>query len=275
MEIIFNKLSYIENKDTNIEKRYLDDIDIVIPSGSIINICGDDMTIVGLLLTIIKRPTKGELKIDNVLVKKTSHIQNINNLRKKIGVVYTSNTEFMGKTVKEEIKMTMKNYDYRPSNMNKHLEDSLLLVGLSSEYLERNPRTLSSTEQAKVKLACALSYNPEVLYLENIDKGLTQREIDYIKKLLLKLKNKFHKTIIISSNRMEFSFELVDKVYVINKGKMVLSGGKEIFYDNKLYKYVEMPKIVEFTKYAQEMGHNILTYTDLKELIKELYRNVK
>ena len=36
-----------------------------------------------------------------------------------------------------------------------------------------------------------------------------------------------------------------------------------------------MPKIVELTKYAQECGHNILEYTDIKELIKELYRNVQ
>ena len=70
-------------------------------------------------------------------------------------------------------------------------------------------------------------------------------------------------------------FDLVDKMHVINKGKLVISGGKEIFYDNKLYKYVEMPKIVEFTKYAQDCGHNILEYTDIKELIKELYRNVQ
>ena len=74
---------------------------------------------------------------------------------------------------------------------------------------------------------------------------------------------------------LTFMFELVDKLYVINKGKLVLSGGKEIYYDNKLYKYVEMPKIIEFTKYAQESGHSILEYTDIKELIKELYRNVK
>jgi len=70
-------------------------------------------------------------------------------------------------------------------------------------------------------------------------------------------------------------FDLVDKIHVINNGKLVISGGKEIFYDNDLYKYVEMPKIVEFTKYTQDCGHNILEYTDIKELIKELYRNVK
>ena len=70
-------------------------------------------------------------------------------------------------------------------------------------------------------------------------------------------------------------FDIVDKLYVINKGELVFSGGKELYYDDKLYKYIEMPKIVEFTKYANECGHNILEYTDIKELIKELYRNVK
>ena len=73
---------------------------------------------------------------------------------------------------------------------------------------------------------------------------------------LLRLKNKFNKTIILLSKDLTFMFELVDKLYVINKGKLVLSGGKEIYYDNKLYKYVEMPKIIEFTKYAQECGHH-------------------
>jgi hypothetical protein len=61
-------------------------------------------------------------------------------------------------------------------------------------------------------------------------------------------------------------------MYVINNGNLVLSGGQELFYDNNLYKYVDVPKIVEFTKYVHDEGHNIIEYTDFKELIKELYR---
>ena len=73
---------------------------------------------------------------------------------------------------------------------------------------------------------------------------------------------------------ISYLFNLVDKVYVINKGEMVLKGEKDIFYNNKLYKYVNISPIVEFTKCVQSMDHNILEYTDIKELIKEIYRHV-
>ncbi|MGN1371595.1 MAG: ATP-binding cassette domain-containing protein [Candidatus Coprovivens sp.] len=275
MEIIFNKLSYIENKNSSSEIKYLDEVNLVINQGSIICFINEDLSIIAKLIMAIKRPTKGEIKIDDMIIKRTSHINNVNELRNKIGFVYTSNNEFIGKTVKEEIKLTMKNYNHKVSNISKHIADSLKIVGLSEDYLDRKTDTLSFTEKKKVMLACAMSYNPSVLILENFEKGLVFRDREYFRKLFLKLKNKFNKTIILISTDITFMFELVDKVYVINKGKIVLSGGKEIYYDDKLYKYIEMPRIVEFTKYAHECGHNILEYTDIKELIKELYRNVK
>lgn len=275
MEIVFNKLCYIENPKSSSEKKYLEDVNVVIKQGSIVGFLNDDLSIIGKLIMAIKRPTKGELRIDDMVIKRTSHISNINELRKKVGFVYTSNNEFIGKTVKEEIKQTMKSFGYKASNMTKHIVDSLKIVGIGEEYLDRDPNTLSYTEKKKVMLASAMSYNPSVLVLEDFDKGLLFKEREYFRKLFLKLKNKFNKTIILITKDLTAMFDLVDKMHVINKGKLVISGGKEIFYDNKLYKYVEMPRIVEFTKYAQECGHNILEYTDIKELIKELYRNVK
>jgi energy-coupling factor transporter ATP-binding protein EcfA2 len=117
-----------------------------------------------------------------------------------------------------------------------------------------------------------MSYNPEVLILNDFEKGLSYKERDYFRKLFIKLKTKYNKTIVLLSRKVEFLFDFVDKVYVINKGKVVLEGGQEIFYDNKLYKYVDVPKIVEFTNFLHSEKHDINKYTDFKELIKELYR---
>jgi energy-coupling factor transport system ATP-binding protein len=273
MEIVFNKLCYIENPKSSSEMKYLEDVNLVIKQGSIVGFLNDDLSIIGKLIMAIKRPTKGELRIDDMIVKRTSHISNVNELRKKVGFVYNSNEEFISKTVKEEIKQTMKNFGYKASNVTKHVVDSLKIVGIGEEYLDRDPNTLSYTEKKKLMLASAMSYNPSVLVLEDFEKGLLFKEREYFRKLFLKLKNKFNKTIILITKDLTYMFDLVDKMHVINKGKLVISGGKEIFYDNKLYKYVEMPKIVEFTKYAQDCGHNILEYTDIKELLKELYRN--
>lgn len=275
MEIVFNKLCYLENKNSSSEKKYLDNVDLTIESGEIVSFVNDDLSIIGELIMAVKRPSKGEIKLDNLIIKRTSHISKVNLLRKKIGFVKNDIEKSLTKSVKEEIKKTMKNYDYKAKNVTKHIVDSLRIVGLNESYLERDCKTLSYTEKKKISLACAMSYNPEVLILENFEKGLIFREREYFRKLFLKLKNKFNKTIILIGTDLTFLFDVVDKVYVINKGKLVFSGDKDIFYEDKLYKYVEMPKIVEFIKYAHQTGHDILEYTDIKELIKELYRNVK
>ena len=275
MEIIFNQLTLIDNKKTASEKKYFEDVNMLINSSSIVGIKMDYSDVIGELLMVLKRPSKGELKLDNVVIKRTTHVNNINVLRRKIGIVPFQKEVYLKKTVKEEIKNAMSNYGYKTKNISKHIADSLTIVGLDESYLGRDPSSLSYVEKKKVSLALAMSYNPEVLVVESFDKGLISREREYFRKLFLKLKNKYNKTIILVNSELPFMFDIVDKLIVINKGKVAISGDKDIFYEDKLYKYVEIPKIVEFTKYVNSLGHNIEEYTDIKELIKGLYRNVK
>ena len=275
MEIIFNQLSYIENKKTASEKKYFEDVNLLISGSSIVGIKMDYSDIIGELLMLLKRPSKGEIKIDEIVIKRTTHVNNVNGLRRKIGIVPFENNVYLKRSVKEEIKNAMANYGYKTRNITKHIADSLMIVGLDDSYLVRDPNTLSYVEKKKVNLALAMSYNPEVLVIESFDKGLTFREREYFRKLFVRLKNKYKKTIILVNCEIPFMFDIVDNLYVINKGKLVLSGNKDVFYEDRLYKYVEMPKIVEFIKYVNSMGHDILEYTDIKELIKGLYRDVK
>lgn len=275
MEITFNNLTLIDNKSSSIEKKYLNNVSLFIHSGEIVGFLGDNLDIIGKLLLIIKRPNKGEIIIDGVSIKRNSHVDKINALRKRIGFVYTSTKDrFLENSVKKEITMTMKNYGFKVANQTKHISDSLKIVGLNDSYMDRDPHKLSSIEQKKVLLASVLSYNPETIVLDSFFDGMNFRDVELFKKLFLKLKAKFGKTIIVLENDSKYLFNLVDKVFVINNGELVLKGEKDIFYNNKLYKYVNISPIVEFTKCVQGMGHNILEYTDTKELIKEIYRHV-
>ena len=276
MEIILNKLSYVENKKSAREIRYLDDINLVIDQGTIVGFVGDRLGILGKLLLVLKRPSSGEIRFNKTIVKRSSHIDNINALRKNIGFVYTNyNKLFLEPSVLKEISTTMKNYEYKTENVVKHVVQSLRIVGLDETYLDRDPNELSSVEKKKVELATVISYNPEVIILDNFELGLSYREKEYFRKLFLKLKNKYNKTIILITNNVEFLFDIVDAVHVIYKSKLVISEGKEIFYNSNLYKYVNIPKIIEFTKYAESKGDEIKKCTDIKELINELYRNVR
>lgn len=275
MEVAFNNITLIDNKSSSIEMRYLDNVSLSINNGEIVGFLGDNLDIIGKLLLIIKRPNKGEIIIDNVSIKRSSHIDNINSLRRKMGFVYTTTKDrFIENTVKKEISLVMNNYNFKVKNVTKHISDSMRIVGLNDSYMDRDPNKLSSIEQKKVLLASIISYNPELIILESFFDGMNYRDREYFKKLFLKLRSKFAKTIIVLEKNPEYLFNLVDKVYVINKGDVVLKGDQSIFYNDKLYKYVNISPIVDFTKYVQSLDHNILEYTDIKELIKEIYRHV-
>ena len=275
MEIIFNKLTYIENKRSAREIVYLNDVSLVIEQGSIVGFLGDRLDIIGRLLLLLKRPSSGEIRLNNSIIKRSSHVDNVNAIRKNIGFVYSNyNKLFLEVSVLKEISNIMNNYNYKTDNVVKHVVQSLRIVGLDESFLDRDPNELSRVEKKKVELASVISYNPEVLVLDNFDIGLSYREKEYFRKLFLKLKNKYNKTIILISNNAEFLFDIVDDVHLIYKGKLVLSEGKDIFYNSNLYRYVNIPKIIEFTKYVEMNGYDIKKCTDIKELIKELYRNV-
>lgn len=274
MEVIFNKLNYSINRGSLLEKNYLNHVDMEIKNGEIVGIVGEDIGIIGELIKGFKRPSKGEIRIDEIVIKKSNHVHQISELRKKVGFVSKEEQKYLSKTVEEEINLYMVKNDYKVKMAEKHIVDSLKLVGLSKECLKRDPNSLSYTEKKKVNLAKAMSINPELLILEEFEKGLIFREREYFKKLFLKLKSKLNKTVIIISKDVSFMFSLVNNIYVIHKGHLVLSGNKDIFYEDNLYQYTKMPKIVEFTKYVKSKGHDILEYTDFKELIKELYRRI-
>ena len=275
MEIIFNKLTYIENKRSAREIVYLNDVSLVIEQGSIVGFLGDRLDIIGRLLLLLKRPSSGEIRLNNSIIKRSSHVDNVNAIRRNIGFVYSNyNKLFLEVSVLKEISNIMNNYNYKTDNVVKHVVQSLRIVGLDESFLDRDPNELSRVEKKKVELASVISYNPEVLVLDNFDIGLSYREKEYFRKLFLKLKNKYNKTIILISNNAEFLFDIVDDVHLIYNGKLVLSEGKDIFYNSNLYRYVNIPKIVEFTKYVEMNGYDIKKCTDIKELIKELYRNV-
>ena len=72
MEIIFNKLTYEAKKDSSL--KLLNDLNIVIPEGSIVGFLGDDLSIIGKLLLVLKRPTSGEIKVDDIFIKRNSFL---------------------------------------------------------------------------------------------------------------------------------------------------------------------------------------------------------
>ncbi len=143
-------------------------------------------------------------------------------------------------------------------------EESLKIVGLDIKDLDN----LSTKEFSKLQLAASLGNDVIVLY--DFSKGLNRKEINYFK-LVFKRITKHYKKVILVSRDIEFLATTCD-YFAIYTNHIVYK--TDNIFDDNLYKYIDMPKIVKFIKYANSKGACLNETTDINELMKDIYRRV-
>lgn len=274
MEIKLNNLFYI--KDDNI---ILDNISYTFKKNKITSIINynDNTTNLFNLMCVLDKPSSGSLKIDNYIINNSSKINNYQKLRFEIGYVFKDyNNFFIQETVCDEISFGMKQYGYKLKNIDKHIDEALKLVGLSLEYKNRFINTLSSGEKVQVELAAILSVNPKIILIDDIINYLDIKNRNNLIKILKKLKNKYNKTIIISTTDIEFVNKISDNVILLSN-KIIKEGNrKDIFSETLLLEKnsIDKPKIIEFIKTAERKKIRLEITNDVKDLLKDIYRNV-
>lgn len=216
--------------------------------------------------TLVKLLT-GIIPSDNI--KYNDEILNKRNVFKKIGVVSdVLENEFIGKTVKEYLNMTLLNMEYNKKKTKKRLEYIIDKLGLY-EVINENPNNLSNSKKQLVSLAGALIYEPEVLILDNALAYFDSK--DEILKLLLELKENM--TIIHITQDIEDTL-ISDQVVIIDK-KVILKGNKEKIYkeektlNNLGYK---LPFMVELSNRLQFYNLIDETMYDMQKMVDILWK---
>ena len=152
----------------------------------------------------------------------------------------------------------------------KNISKALIMVGLNDTYLNKKINDLTISEQFKIDLLTKL--DKDIIIIGNLSKDLIYKDIEYIKKLLLKLSNNYHKKIVIIDEDISVFINLVKHIYVLRNREILYD--TEDLYDDELYKYVRMPKIIEFIKYVNKDEIRIDSHLDVHELIKDIFRRV-
>lgn len=240
MEIKINNINY---------HKVLNNINYIFKEGSITSIIGRNgvgKSLLGLILMDVINDYEGEIIVNG------NSDYDIYDYLKLVGYVSQKpDNHFVCETVREEIAFGLKNYNYKLDKMDEHVDDSLKMVGLSSNYLDRNVMDLSASEKTKVAIASSLVMNPEVLILDDITIYLDNDSKKELLNLLLKLKDKFNKTIILISSDLDFVYSLGNDYILMDEGTIVKKGiVKDFLYDNDLFdKYgFEIPKVIKFVK---------------------------
>ena len=283
MEIKFNQVGYCYNEQTPLQKEVLKDINIAIIEGKINGIfgkSGSGKTTLVEMINALLIPTVGHIKVDNYIIEKNKKIVNVNTLRCKVGIVFENpEDQFFNTTVKKEIEFGMKYFNYKTDKIEDRIIDALKMVGLDETFLERDPFSLSSGEKRKVAIASILTFNPKVIIFDEPTLGLDYNSKVNLIRIIKMLKNKYNKTIFITTHDVDLLHQLADYIFVLHNKKVVMEGNKNDIFSrvDELKKYdLPVPKIIEFANkvYIQKnikMGYR----DDINDLIKDIYRYVK
>ncbi len=150
-------------------------------------------------------------------------------LRRRVGLVFQyPEHQLFEETVFEDIAFVLRRQkSVSPEEIERRVKSALLLVGLdAAEFGGRSPFELSGGEMRRVALAGVLVQDPAVLILDEPTVGLDgagKREIlEEIGAL-----RRSGKTVIIVSHAVEEIVDLVDRLLVMEAGKLLASGPPE------------------------------------------------
>lgn len=279
MEIKLENVSYSYKKVNYQEKEVVKEINLKIKDGKINAIIGEIGSGKTTILNMINQellPTKGKIKFGDKTISSKDDVKVDYSL--DFGYVSQNPKEqFFTQTVYQELETILQINYYKTDKIEKRIFDVLLMVGLDQNKLNQNPNTLSHGESRKLAIAEALIYNPKVLIFDEPTANLdTKSKNDFIKLIRL-LKTRYNKTIIVSSNDLDFIHKISDYIFVFHNKKLVLEGTKyDVFKDYKQLKKYGLipPKVMLFSDIVLSKKKIKLGYRDeINDLIKDIYRS--
>ena len=104
---------------------------------------------------------------------------------------------------------------------------------------------------------------------------MCHKEREYFKRLFKKISKEYGINIYIITNDFSFCIDLVDEYVIFEKNKLVKTYSKRDIYKEKIYEYFDKHQLVDFVIKSRKYGHLLDDYTDIKDVLKAVYRELK
>ena len=216
-------------------------------------------------------PTKGTVWVDGM---ETADEEYLWDIRQTAGMVFQNpDNQIVATMVEEDVAFGPENLCVPTDEIWKRVETSLGAVEMT-KYRHKSPLKLSGGQKQRVAIAGIIAMEPQCIVLDEPTAMLDPVGRKEVIETLHYLNREKGITIILITHHMNEVVD-ADKVFVMDKGKLVMSGTpKEIFSNVEKIKEIglEVPQVTELGYLLKKSGLNIedgiLTIDELVEKVK-------
>lgn len=269
-------LSYSYKNDDNINEEDLtiNDVNFDIYEGEYVALIGHNgsgkSTLAKLIIGLYVQ-LKGQIYIFD----QEMNDDNVYELRRNLGIIFQNpDNHFIGSTVRDDIAFGLENDCIDTDTMKVLVDEFAEKVGMK-EYLDKEPSNLSGGQKQRVAIAGALARKPKILIMDEATAMLDPKGRRDIRNLIKKMKDENPGLTIISITHDIDEAYQADKVIVLNKGKVFLSGTPEEVFeqsDKLLSIKLDIPFFHKLNKELKKEGINIDGVGTLEGLVQKLCR---
>jgi energy-coupling factor transporter ATP-binding protein EcfA2 len=242
-------------------------LNLRINQGEFVAIMGENgaskSTICQMMNGIIPNSIGGRL-IGQVLVHGLDTKESgIAELATKVGIVLEDpETQLFTASVKSEVAFGPENLNLPPEVIEERIRWALEVVRLSG-YEERLPSSLSGGQKQRLAIAANIAMRPDILVLDEATSQLDPVGVEEVLSVVRELNQKYGMTILMATDASEMIARLMDRVVVLNQGKLVADGTpRQIFADTPLFRkiMIRSPQVSQLAVELTSAGHSMPTF---------------
>ena len=219
-------LTYVYGAGTPFERTAIDDINFFVETDELLGIIGHTgsgkSTLIQHLNGLLK-PNLGKVLLSGKNIWSTQ--TKIRDVRFKVGLVFQyPEYQLFEETIALDIAFGPKNMGLSQKEIDRRVSEAMLFVGLDEELKNESPFELSGGQKRRAAIAGVIAMEPDVLILDEPTAGLDPAGRDALLNRIIKYKKEKHNSVVIVSHSMEDIAKIADRLYVLNDGKIMLTG---------------------------------------------------
>jgi polar amino acid transport system ATP-binding protein len=231
------------------EEVVLNDLSLVVPEHTatvLIGASGSGKSTLLRCINLLETIDDGQILLDGKEI--SDPLINVDEVRRKLGMVFQSFNLFPHKTVLENITLAPVKVQGKSVEEARIAAKALLSRFDLADKADQYPDRLSGGQQQRVAIIRSIAVNPRLLLLDEITSALDPVLVNEVLSIVRDLKHD-GMTMVLATHEMGFATQVADEVCFLESGNILERGSAEAVLRNPTN-----PKTQEFLKRVHQAG---------------------